>query len=191
MRSLPKGGVSLLAMLIGIGSLSYGTYIPAKAWLAQVLLERAWERRLAGAADTRPWPWADTRPLARLRQPRLGIEQIVLEGASGRVLAFGPGHVLGSARPGAAGNVVISGHRDTHFRWLSALRDGDDLLLQTKEGHERRYRVDHSAIHHEDEVALLDPLAGDQLRLLTCFPFDAVAAGTPQRYVVTAFPSPS
>jgi len=190
-RSLPQGRFSLLALFVGIGLLSYGAYIPAKAWLAQVLLETAWERRLAGAADTRPWPWADTRPLARLRQPRLDIDQIVLEGASGRVLAFGPGHVLGSARPGAAGNVVISGHRDTHFRWLAALRTGDDLMLQTKEGHERWYRVDHTAIHHEDEVALLDPLAGDQLRLLTCFPFDAVAAGTPQRYVVTAFPSPS
>ena len=191
MRPVSKGWISLLAMLIGIGCLLYGTYIPAKAWLAQVLLETAWERHLAGAADTRPWPWADTRPLARLRQPRLGIDQIVLEGASGRVLAFGPGHVLGSARPGAAGNVVISGHRDTHFRWLAALRDGDDLMLQTNDGHERRYRVSQTAIHHEDEVALLDPLAGDQLRLLTCFPFDAVAAGTQRRYVVTAFPAPS
>ena len=86
---------------------------------------------------------------------------------------------------------MISGHRDTHFRWLAALRDGDDLMLQTNDGHERRYRVSQTAIHHEDEVALLAPLAGDQLRLLTCFPFDAVAAGTQRRYVVTAFPAPS
>lgn len=191
MRSSTRGRISLLALLMGVGFLSYGAYIPAKAWLAQVLLETAWERRLAGAADSRPWPWADTRPLARLRQPRLGIDQIVLEGASGRVLAFGPGHVSGSAQLGEAGNVVISGHRDTHFRWLAALRDGDELMLETQSGEVRRYRVGYSAIHHEADVGLLDPFAGDQLRLLTCYPFDAVVAGTPQRYVVTAFPSPS
>jgi sortase A len=176
---------------MGTGFFLYGAYIPAKACLAQMLLDAAWDRRLAGAVDTRPWPWADTRPLARLRQARLGIDQIVLEGASGRVLAFGPGHISASARPGEAGNVVISGHRDTHFRWLAALRGGDELVLETRDGRELRYRVEDTAVHHESEVALLDPLAGDQLRLLTCYPFDEVASGTPQRYVVTALPSPS
>lgn len=191
MRLSSPGRTSLLALLMGTGLFLYGAYIPAKAWLAQTLLDAAWGRRLAGAVDTRPWPWADTRPLARLRQARLGIDQIVLEGASGRVLAFGPGHISASARPGEAGNVVISGHRDTHFRWLAALRGGDELVLETRDGRELRYRVADTAVHHESEVALLDPLAGDQLRLLTCYPFDAVASGTPQRYVVTALPSPS
>lgn len=191
MRLSSPGRISLLALVMGTGFFLYGAYIPAKAWLAQVLLEAAWDRRLAGAVDTRPWPWADTRPLARIRQPRLGIDQIVLEGASGRVLAFGPGHILGSASPGETGNVVISGHRDTHFHWLADVRDGDELLLETQDGRDLRYRVEHTAIHHETEVGLLDPLAGDQLRLLTCYPFEAVVAGTPQRYVVTALPSPS
>ena len=181
---LPR--ISLLALLTGLVLLLHGAYIPAKAWLAQELLQRAWERRQAGESQARPWPWADTAPVARLGQPRLGIDQIVLDGTSGRVLAFGPGHVSGSAHPGEAGNVVISGHRDTHFRWLAALRAGDELTLQTHQGGRRLYRVRDAAVHHESEIELLDPLAGDQLRLLTCFPFDAVRAGTPQRYVVTA-----
>ena len=185
--SLPR--VSLLALLLGLGSSLYGAYIPAKAWLAQQLLEGAWERRVRGAEDSRPWPWADTAPLARVRQPRLGIDQIVLEGASGRVLAFGPGHVSGTARPGAGGNTVISGHRDTHFRWLGQLRRGDQLLLQTGDGRSLAYRVAQLAVHHESEVGLLDPLQGDQLRLVTCYPFDAVTAGGPQRFVVTALPA--
>lgn len=180
--------LSLLALIVGTGFLLHGAYIPAKAWLAQVLLDAAWERRLAGAADSRPWPWADTMALARLRQPRLGIDQIVLEGASGRVLAFGPGHVFGTARPGEGGNVVISGHRDTHFRWLAQLQHGDALLLQTRDGRHLRYRVMQASVHHESDVGLLDRFEGDQLRLLTCYPFDALAAGTPQRYVVTAQP---
>ena len=179
---------SLVALLLGTGFLLYGSYIPAKAWLAQVLLNAAWNRQLAGAVDSRPWPWADTTPVARLVQPRLGVDQIVLAGASGRVLAFGPGHITGSARPGEAGNVVISGHRDTHFRWLARLRNGDELRMQAHDGRHRRFKVTGTAVYHESDIGLLDPLAGDQLRLLTCYPFDAIEAGTPQRYVVTALP---
>ncbi|MBT8063350.1 MAG: class GN sortase, partial [Gammaproteobacteria bacterium] len=65
-------------------------WIPAKAELAQWLMARAWQRSLEGSTDVRPWPWADTRPVAVLEAPRLGIRQFVLEGASGRNLAFGP-----------------------------------------------------------------------------------------------------
>ena len=183
-------GVALTATLLVAGAvfLARGTYIPAKAWLAQLLLETAWERRLDGDADARPWPWADTRPIARLKQERLGIAQIVLAGASGRVLAFGPRHVTGTARPGESGNVVISGHRDTHFRWLAGLQAGDRLSLETDDGRRLRYEVAQTSVHHESDVGLLNPLDGDQLRLLTCYPFDAVAPGTPERFVVTALP---
>ncbi len=184
--SLPR--ISRLALLIGAACLAYGSYIPSKAWLAQQLLDAAWERRVAGGAPARPWPWADTVPVARLRQPRLGIDQVVLHGASGRVLAFGPGHVVGSSRPGDAGNVVISGHRDTHFRWLAELRPGDRLLLETGEG-QREFQVAETLVHDETDTGLLDPLAGDQLRLLTCYPFDGVTGGTRQRFVVTALPA--
>ncbi len=188
MRRYSWPRVSLLALLIGSGCLLYGSYVPAKAWLAQVLLELAWERRLAGTGQARPWPWADTRPQARLRQPRMGVDQVVLQGASGRVLAFGPGHINGSSAPGDTGNIVISGHRDTHFSWLADLHGGDRLLLEVPDGRQREYRVAHTAVHDERDVGLLDPLVGDRLTLLTCYPFDAVAAGTPLRYVVTALP---
>lgn len=183
--------LSVLAFVAGVGFLLYGSYIPAKAWLAQLLLDQAWERRLAGTGSVRPWPWADTMPVARLKQPRLGIDQVVLDGASGRVLAFGPGHVTGSAQPGQAGNIVISAHRDTHFRWLSVVQGGDLMILETADGRERRYRVAELAIHDETETDLLDPLLGDQLQLLTCYPFDAVDPGTDRRYVVTALPVPA
>jgi sortase A len=188
MRSRAGAALTAVLSLAAAVFLACGAYIPAKAWLAQRLLDRAWERRLEGDTEVRPWPWADTLPLARLRQERLGVAQIVLAGASGRVLAFGPGHVTGTARPGEPGNVVISGHRDTHFRWLADLRDGDRLSLDTHDGSSLGYEVVRASVHREDEIGLLDPLDGDQLRLLTCFPFDAVAPGTSERFVVTALP---
>ena len=186
-----RGVAFVLALSLGIGSTAYAAYIPAKAWLAQVLLEVAWTRQTRDGVAARPWPWADTTPVARIAQRRLGIDQIVLEGASGRVLAFGPGHITGTARPGELGNVVISAHRDTHFRWLKDVKQNDELELETASGGKRRYAVREASVHHESEVQLLAPGTGDQLRLITCYPFDALNPGTPWRFVVTAAPRPA
>lgn len=173
-------------LLCAAGLLAQGMYIPMKAALAQHLLKDAWQRALAGESRPRPWSWADTWPLARLRQPRLGVDQVVLSGASGRVLAFGPGHVSVSAKPGENGNVVISGHRDTHFRWLASLQDGDRLELQLPDGRALRYAVMRQQVHHDSELGLLDPHAFDGLRLVTCYPFEAVLPNGDQRFVVDA-----
>ena len=182
--------IGLLFLLSG-GFLGSAAYIPAKAWLAQRLLERAWYLGQSGPAIPAPWPWADTRPIMRLTQPRLGVSQFVLEGASGRVLAFGPGWLTVSAVPGEYGNVVVSGHRDTHFRWLAELRHADILTTVLSDGRRKSYRVSTMQIHHADEVGLADPHIGDQLRLVTCYPLDAINAGTEWRYVVTALPEPN
>jgi sortase A len=177
-----------LALVCGIVAIAYSAYLPAKAWVAQQLLETAWSRAQAMQTAPRPWPWADTVPVARLRQTRLGIDQIVLAGASGRVLAFGPGHVTGTTLPGGVGNTVISAHRDTHFRWLQHLRVNDVLWLETINGEIRRYVVKDIGVHDQSAVYLLDALLGDRLTLLTCFPFVGVDPGTPLRYVITALP---
>ena len=75
-------------------------YIHAKAWLAQRLIASAWNRSLASGAAAKPWPWADTYPVARLEAPRQKQSLMVLAGSSGRTLAFGPGHVEGTPLPG-------------------------------------------------------------------------------------------
>jgi hypothetical protein len=110
----------LIAGLLAIGGWQVweGSWIYAKARLAQVLLQRAWSRALAGEAMPKPWPWADTWPVARLRMQHPSVDLIVLAGAYGRTLAFGPGHVTSSALPGQEGTVMLTGHRDTHFRFL-------------------------------------------------------------------------
>jgi sortase A len=77
-------------LLLGLGAwqLGGGVYIHLKAQLSQVLLSRAWAETLTGAEQVRPWSWADTWPVARLRVPGLSIDQIVLAGSSGRSLAL-------------------------------------------------------------------------------------------------------
>jgi sortase A len=156
-------------------------WIPVKAQAGQVLLERAWQRSLAGDPDARPWPWADTRPVAILEAPRLGIRQFVLEGASGRNLAFGPAAIS----PVTASDVVLSGHRDTHFDFLQELRE-NDLLRLVLPGRTTEFRVRFREVVDSGDLQLvLDPTM-TLLTLVTCYPFEALTAGGPERYVVTA-----
>ena len=179
-------GIALL-LLAAIWEMGHGVYIHAKAQLAQYLLQRAWSRTLDGETDARPWPWADTWPVARLRLPAHGVDLIVLDGVSGRTLAFAPGHATGGPVPGEPGTAVISGHRDTHFRFLAALKPGDEILVQTPGRPVTRFRVVETAVV-DSRVAVLRAADGPALALLTCYPFDAWRAGGPLRWVVTALP---
>jgi sortase A len=173
--------------LLGLASVAQGSWIFSKALLAQVLLRRAWAAASAGEQRARPWPWADTWPVARLLSPAQGIDLIVLEGATGSSTAFGPGHILGSAPPGAEGNVALAGHRDTHFRFLAQLEPGDPLWLELPNGAVQRYEVQTESVVDEHDTRLLQA-TGHWLTLVTCYPFDAPIAGGPLRYVVRASP---
>jgi sortase A len=174
--------------LCGMWFIGQGTYIHAKAILAQFLLETAWAETLNGDKEVKPWPWADTWPICRLDVPALGISRIVLAGAGGSSLAFGPGHLFGSAAPGTGGNSVIAGHRDTHFRFLDDLTIGHRLDMQTMAGAVEHYEITTIMIVHESETYLLENTGGPTITLIACYPFDAIQAGGPLRYVVVAKP---
>ncbi len=178
-----SSGALLLAALALFGR---GAFIYAKASVAQVLLMRAWVRTVGGQRLVKPWPWADTWPVALLRAPGARRPIVVLAGASGRTLAFGPGHLDGSAPPGAAGNCVLSAHRDTQFAFLEKIRIGDSLELTTPDGGRHVYRVFDCRVAHKRQVELLENTVGETLTLVTCYPFAAVLPGSALRYVVRA-----
>ena len=170
--------------LCGMWQIGSASYIHAKAILAQVLLETAWDKTLHGQQEVKPWPWADTWPISRIDVPRLGIDRIVLAGASGSSLAFGPGHLFGSPSPGQQGNTVIAGHRDTHFRFLKEIRHGELINLQTLTGDTIQYEVIETMIVNEKEIEYLVSTSENTLTLITCYPFDAIRPGGPLRYLV-------
>lgn len=175
-----------MAALTAAAFLISALWIPVKAELAQYLLARSWQQTLAGDPDAKPWPWADTRAVAVLEVPRLGQREIILEGSSGRNLAFGPTLVNG-------GNIdeisdrILSGHRDTHFRFLKDLKTGDTLRLVSAGG-SQDYRVSWTEIVDVRETNIVIDNSQYRLTLITCYPFDAVTAGGPMRWVVTAVP---
>jgi sortase A len=178
--------LALIAALLGAVFCGKGVYIYAKAQYAQFLLERAWTRTLGGERNVKPWSWADTSPVARIEFTRQHRSYIVLAGASGRTLAFGPGHIDGTANPEDSGNCAISAHRDTQFSVLRDVQVGDEIVLQTRDGRSIRYRVREHRITNNRDTSLLEPSRGRILTLITCFPFDAIRPGGPLRYVVIA-----
>lgn len=175
---LLAGTATLLALDAG--------WVHAKANLAQHLLDRAWQRTLAEGGSHRPWPKADTRPVARLHRPDNAGVQTVLAGDNARTLAFGPGWAEASAAAGQPGTTVISGHRDTHFAWLEHANAGDLLALENSRGQLTRYQITGTTVIDSRHQRIPLHNDGDTLLLVTCWPFNAVAAGGPLRYVVSA-----
>jgi sortase A len=185
MRKL-KGGAGLLILACGTLIFGHGALIPFKAALAQQLLNSAWQRSQGVDEVHRPWPWADTWPVARLRIERLGMDQVVLAGANGAALAFGPGHLFRSAAPGEPGNTVIAGHRDTHFSSLRDIRRGDRIDVELPSGETVVYTVRATRIVHESNMSVIDNGGGRQLTLVTCYPFDSIQSGGSRRFIVEA-----
>ena len=122
--------------------------------------------------------------VAKLILPRQGKQLYVVEGVDHADLRLGPGHMPGSALPGADGNCIIAGHRDTHFRVLKDIRQGDDIVLETRTG-EFLYRVKTMHIVSPTDTASLQPSNGPVLHLITCYPFYYLGSA-PKRFVVDA-----
>jgi sortase A len=167
-------------------------YIHAKAELAGILVRRAWEKSVRSGRPQVPWPWADTHPVARIRIPRLRYDEIVLEGASPRTLAFGPAHLLNGTGLGEAGNLVLAGHRTSWFRPLEGVAQGDAVQIQWFDAYrgglqERTYRVNAISVVEPQDTTLLEPTPEDELTLITCYPFGR-GPRSPQRYIVRASP---
>ncbi|MFN0302124.1 MAG: class GN sortase [Burkholderiales bacterium] len=185
---MPRIATALLVTCLGAGLWQFGqgVYIHAKARFAQCLIADAWNKTLAGERAVKPWPWADTWPVARIDALATGDQLYVLSGADGRAIAFGPGHMHGTPLPGREGNSVIGGHRDTHFAFLRNLKRGDALTVQREDGVARHYRVSDMQVVDKSDIHVAANSGPTRLTLVTCWPFDALRAGGPERYVVSA-----
>ena len=123
--------------------------------------------------------------MARVFVPRLGRSAIVLAGASGQALAFGPGHVAHTPDAGEPGTAIYSGHRDTHFAFLGDVEVGDEIGVIRRDGREFRFRVTGTSVVRWDASGIDPHAGGRRLALVTCWPLDSTFSG-PLRYVVYA-----
>ena len=181
-----KPYIIIFLFIPGCWFIGQGSYIHAKAFIAQQLLEQAWQNAKQGKTKSRPWPWADTWPIARMKVPRLDIDLIVLAGDSGRTIAFAPGHNFASAMPGTKGNSLISAHRDTHFNFLQYILPGDNIFIETAQSENKIFKVISTEIVDMDEARFIDDQTSAYVHLVTCYPFDSIIPGGSQRYIVSA-----
>jgi sortase A len=156
---------------------------------------RAWEAREAqvvvALAHSKAARSGDVRdllpgaPVARLRIPRLRLDEIVLEGVEDNELNAGPGHLPGSVLPGEKGNSIISAHRDRHFSRLGALQVGDTLVTDTGWS-DTKWVVVAKRVISADTPALFRT-SDATLTLTTCWPIRYFGSA-PDRLIITAKP---
>ncbi len=110
--------------------------------------------------------------VARLRVPRLGLSQIIVNGTDHNSLKRGPGRYLGSAMPGEGKLVYIAGHRTTYgapFSHIDKLQKGDrvfvDLPYATFE-----YAITGHRIVPATQTSVLKSKGREQLLLQACHP---------------------
>ena len=82
----------------------------------------------------------------------------------------------------------MAGHRDGSFAFLEQLRDGDVVVLETRDG-AARYVVERRAIVTRWDAEAVEATDGRRLTLITCYPFGGLRRSD-LRYVVTCRPAP-
>ena len=176
--------ISTLFISVGVIIFTYANWLQMKAVVAQVLIEQAWEETLENPDQFHtPWAWADFWPVAKLTVAN-NDSVYVLSSASGQALAFGPGHMRESIKPGDFGQVMIAGHKDSHFSFLESAQVGDALQL---EGLSKEVTYSITSLDIIDSSKNKLPIAdNDELLLITCYPFNSLQMNGPLRLVVTA-----
>jgi sortase A len=177
--------------LIAIAVVALAWY--GAAWIAaareQAALADELERSRA-TLQASPRPSSTTAPLApgalvgRIAVTRLKLSALAREGVDARTLRGSAGHVPGSALPGEPGNAAFAAHRDTFFRPLQGVRQGDEIAVTTATG-EFRYVVSGTRIVDPSDVSVLRASREPTLTLVTCYPFRYIGHA-PKRFIVQA-----
>lgn len=123
--------------------------------------------------------------LGVLSIPRLSLRAPILVGIDDAALDAGVGWMDRTAAPGENGNAAIAGHRDSFFRSLGELENGDEIVVDT--GTETfTYQVEYATIVEPTDVSVIAAVPGRRLlTLITCYPF-YFAGPAPKRYVIRA-----
>ncbi|MFZ4584339.1 MAG: class E sortase [Acidimicrobiia bacterium] len=128
------------------------------------------------ASTTAPAAPPETVPgdaLGIIKIPKIGVDQVVINGTTRDDLRKGPGHYPETPLPGQLGNSAIAGHRTTYgapFFDLDQLGAGDQIIVQTVTG-KYTYAVRETGVVNPNQVEIVANTPGSaQLTLTTCNP---------------------
>lgn len=172
---------SYFFLAVGLLALGYAGYVVVDAHAFQAYEQSKFENV---SIKEPPAPLVEGGVIGEIQVPRLQLKAIVVQGDSHTILRRAVGHIPETALPGAPGNVVLAGHRDTFFRPLRNIRVGDAITLKTSDG-AFQYFVESTEVVPASAVEVLNATVGRTLTLITCYPFDYIGPA-PNRYVVRA-----
>lgn len=182
--------INISLLIIGSSLCLHASWLPIKGWLSEQLISYSWHQATLSQQKIKPWPWADTYPIAKISFERLNKKVVVLNGGDPTTLAFSAGAIAPFNQASGTQPFVVAGHRDSHFSFLNEVLMNDIISLADKYGQNQLYQVE--AIDIVDaSTGKLPMLAEDSpLVLITCYPFEAlgISSGTDknERYVITA-----
>lgn len=122
--------------------------------------------------------------MGELYIPKIEATLPIYHGTDEDELEKGVGHYAGSVLPGEKDNSVLSGHRDTIFRDLGEVGEGDLLIAKTEAG-SFTYKVRKVRIVDADDRTVIVPKPKATLTVTTCYPFSYIGSA-PERYVLVA-----
>lgn len=179
---------SLLSLVLGFLIMLNASYLPVKAWLAEQLIRSSWQTHMQTGGSIKPWPWADTHPIALLNFQRIEKDIVVLNGGDPTTLAFSVGAVAPFNIPQSLQPFVVAGHRDSHFAFLQEVLMKDVITLTDNTGRVRLYQVEAMDIVDATNGELPLVANSEELVLITCYPFNGLGEETNERFVITAKP---
>lgn len=173
-------------LVVGASMFLHASWIPIKAWLSEQLISVSWHQSQANDTAIKPWPWADTFPVAELSFERITKKIVVLNGGDPTTLAFSAGAVAPFNHVSDSRPFVVAGHRDSHFSFLSEVHMADVISLTDKQGRHQLYQVENIEIVNASDTQLSISAEDPNLVLITCYPFNSTSNDSDERYVITA-----
>ncbi len=130
-------------------------------------------RPLVQSFASAPIPTPGPEHAIRIQIPAIGVDAPIVQGDGWEQLKKGVGQHIGSANPGASGNMVLSAHNDVFgqiFRDLDLLKPGDQVILHTTQ-RTYTYIVSGSEVVEPTQVDVMDPTSQPVTTLISCYPY--------------------
>lgn len=169
--------------MVGTILLGYVGSEYAAMYHEQQALHQQWQQQQTSSpADAMSEPVSKHDGLTRVSIPKIDLDVIVVEGTNHKALRLGPGHLKGTPAPGETGNSVISAHRDTFFRNIYELKNGDQIQVR-RDGRTYTFEVTGKKIVMPNDISVLKRTSDARLTLITCYPIYYIGPA-PKRLVV-------
>lgn len=186
LKKLPRNLVPSALITFGALLLLYVGSQYGHMYLEQKRMAEVWELQQQRLEENPPSVQQAHAPeddgMVRLVIPKIELTSFIVEGTSRKALLAGPGHITRTAEPGAVGNSVITGHRDTFFRHIHELEKGDQLFVE-RGGKRFVYEVTGKKVVEPTDLSVTHPTNDSRITLITCYPTYYIGPA-PKRLVV-------